>query len=211
MAILEPPPSAQRQQGGEWQENRLLLNAPPGLLAGDRFFELCQANPALRMELTATGRLIIMPPEGAESGHRNADVTIDLGLWNRHVKTGIVFGSSTGFTLPDGTQCSPDASWIEKSRWEVLDPVDRKKFAHICPDFVVELRSETDRLPVLQDKMREYIANGARLGWLIDPQSQRVEVYRPGQDVRVLENPQTVSGDPELPGFVLNLEPIWQT
>lgn len=209
MAILEPPPPVQSPECIDWTEERIVLNVPPGLWNDDQFFDFCQANENLRIEQTATGRLIIMPPEGSASGHRNADITTDLNIWNRRVKSGVVFGSSAGFTLPHGATCSPDASWIEKPRWEALDPEDRKKFAHICPDFVVELRSETDRLAVLQEKMREYMANGARLGWLIDPTNRRVEIYRPGQDVQTLENPKTVSGDPELPGFVLDLEPIW--
>ncbi len=152
-----------------------------------------------------------MPPPGIESAGRNADITTDLNLWNRKMKLGKVFDSSGIYTLPSGAKRGPDAAWMEKSRWEALDPADRKKFAHICPDFVVELRSETDRLPALQEKMREYLANGARLGWLIDPQNRCVEVYRPGQEVQVLDNPSSVSGDPELPGFVLDLERIWSS
>ena len=210
MAVLEPP-AAEPPSTRKWPEYGVLLNVPRGLWTDDGFFEFCQANPDLRIEQTATGKLIIMPPAGAESGRRNADLTADLTVWNRRVQLGALFDSSTGFTLPNGAKRSPDASWIVKARWEAVTPTDRQKFAHICPDFVAELRSEKDSLATLQKKMHEYLENGARLGWLIDPKWKRVEVYRPDQDVQVLDSPQTVSGDPELSGFTLDLEPIWQT
>ena len=193
----------------QWQEDQVVLNVPAGIWTEAEFFDLCQANPNLRIEQTATGRLIIMPPASTESGGRNADLTADLVLWNRKTRAGKVFDSSAGFTLPNGARYAPDAAWIEKPRWDAVGAADRKRFAHICPDFVAELRSERDSLPVLRDKMREYIANGARLGWLIDPRRRKVEIFRPGCPVEVLDDPQTVSGDPELPGFVLDLTPIW--
>ncbi len=176
----------------------------------DQEFEhLAAAYPDLRLEMTKEGELIIMPPAGGETGSWNADLTADLVVWNRMGKTGKAFDSSTGFILPNGAKRSPDAAWIELSRWESLSPLQRKKFLPLCPDFVIELRSATDRLSEVQEKMREYRDNGAMLGWLIDPISQRVEIYRPGQDVEILDNPAAVAGDPVLPGFTLSLTDIF--
>ncbi len=149
-----------------------------------------------------------MPPAGGETGNRNADLTADLVVWNRVGKTGKVFDSSTGFVLPNGAERSPDASWIELSRWEALSPEQRRKFVPLCPDFAMELRSSSDRLSIVQKKMREYMDNGAKLGWLIDPVSRRVEIYRLGQEVEVLDNPASVSSEDVLPGFTLSLKGI---
>ncbi len=179
-------------------------------MTDDQFYEFCQLNRDLRIERTATGELMIMPPTGGESGKRNADLTIDLGLWNRQTKLGIVFDSSTGFKLPNGAERSPDAAWVRLDRWTALTAQQRKRFPPICPDFIIELRSETDSLVTLQEKMQEYLDNGLHLGWLIDPKTQKVEIYRPGQAVEVLPSPPTLSGEDVLPGFVLDLKPIFE-
>ena len=142
---------------------------PVGTLTDEAFYQLCRANPDVKFERSAQGELVIMSPTGGESGRRNADITTDLNLWNRQAKLGYTFDSSTCFELPNGAERSPDASWIERSRWEALSAADREKFPPIVPDFVIELRSATDRLATLQAKMEEYRENGVRLGWLIDP------------------------------------------
>ncbi|MEG3908921.1 Uma2 family endonuclease [Microcoleus sp. w2-18bC1] len=177
-------------------------------LTDEQFFQLCQHNRDYQFERTASGELIIMPPTGSETSRRNADLTSQLRVWNHETKLGVVFDSSGGFTLPNGADRSPDASWVKKERWDALTPEQKDCFAPLCPDFVVELRSRTDSLKKLQEKMQEYIDNGAKLGWLIDRQNQRVEIYRPGQDVEIIQNPRTLSGEEVLPGFVLDLAEI---
>ena len=191
----------------------LTLNVPPTVgLTDEQFYQLCVANKEWRLELTAEGELIIMPPTGGESGIRNADLTTDLNLWNRQTRLGKVFDSSTEFRLPSGSKRSPDVSWVIQARWEALSPEQRKRFPPLSPDFVIELRSETDSLEELRSKMREYRDNGVRLGWLIDPQTPLVEIYRHSQDVETInfsfDEPPTISGEDVLPGFVLNLTPI---
>jgi Uma2 family endonuclease len=191
----------------------LTLNVPPTVgLTDEQFYQLCVANKEWRLELTAEGELIIMPPTGGESGIRNADLTTDLNLWNRQTRLGKVFDSSTEFRLPSGSKRSPDVSWVIRARWEALSPEQRKRFPPLSPDFVIELRSETDSLEELRSKMREYRDNGVRLGWLIDPQTPLVEIYRHSQDVETInfsfDEPPTISGEDVLPGFVLNLTPI---
>jgi Uma2 family endonuclease len=191
----------------------LTLNVPPAVgLTDEQFYQLCVANEERRLEFTANGELIIMPPTGGESGIRNSDLNLQLGLWNRQTKLGKVFDSSTEFRLPNGAKRCPDASWVLRERWEALPRDDRKRFPPLCPDFVVELRSETDSLEQLRSKMREYRTNGARLGWLIDPQTPLVEIYRPAVEVETinfsLDEPPTLSGEDVLPGFVLDLAPI---
>jgi Uma2 family endonuclease len=183
---------------------------PVGTLTDEAFYQLCLANPDIQFERSAQGELIVMPPTGGESGRRNADITIDLGIWNRETQLGYTFDSSTCFKLPNGAERSPDASWIEQSRWEGLSIDDRQKFPPIAPDFVIELRSATDSLIVLQSKMQEYLANGVRLGWLINPQDQTVEIYRLGRAVEVQQATTQVSGEEVLPGFTLNLSRIFQ-
>ena len=178
-------------------------------MSDDQFFEFCQLNRDLRIERTASGELLIMPPTGAQTGRRNFSLAVQLGIWAEKDGTGIGFDSSTGFTLPSGAVRSPDVSWIRQERWETISEAARQKFARICPDFVVELRSPTDNLKLLQEKMHEYIDDGAALGWLIDPQQKQVYVYRPQAEVKCLDNPIEVSGDPVLPGFVLDLTKIW--
>ncbi|MGL5080823.1 MAG: Uma2 family endonuclease [Microcoleaceae cyanobacterium] len=188
----------------------LMVNFHPVIeMTNDQFFEFCQINRELRIERTGIGEIAIMSPTGSETEERNFDLIGQLWMWAKQDGTGIGFGSSGGFTLPDGSVRSPDAAWIEKSRWEKIPPEQRQKFAPICPDFVVELRSPSDRLKVLQEKMQEYIKNGTKLGWLIDPVQKEVYVYRPEVEVECLEKPVTMSGDPVLPGFSLDLNTIW--
>jgi len=190
----------------------LSLNLPDHLrltVTPEQFAQLAIANGDLRLERTATGELIVSPPTGGESGRRNFNLTTQLGIWlvaNEHLAEG--FDSSTGFELPNGAYRSPDASWVSRERWERLTQGEQEGFVPLCPDFVVELRSKTDSLKKLQDKMQEYLDNGAQLGWLIDPQNQRVEIYRPGQVVEVLDNPSHLSGESVLPGFTLSLKRI---
>lgn len=178
-------------------------------LTDEQFFRLCQDNRDLRFEMTARGELIIMAPTGSETGRRNARVNQRLLNWSDADSTGVVFDSSAGFRLPNGARVSPDASWVSRERYEALSPEERERFAPVCPDFVVELRSPSDNLQELQERMAEYVENGARLGWLLDPQSRSVHVYRPGREAEILEGPEAVGGDPVLPGFVLDLREIW--
>lgn len=191
-------------------EPSLTINARALDLTDERFLELCHDNSELRLEITAKGELIIMGPTASETGRRNANLVFQLCLWSRQEGTGECFDSSAGFTLPNGAKRSPDASWIRRERYEALTEEERERFAPICPDFVVELRSKTDRLAHLQAKMVEYIENGARLGWLLDPAARRVYIYLPGQEAEMLETPETIPGDPAvLPGFILQLREIW--
>jgi len=174
-----------------------------------QFQEIAAVNRDLRLERTATGELIIMAPTGSDTGHRNQDMSGQLWLWNRQTKLGVVFDSSSGFKLPNGADRSPDASWVKLERWQTLTPKEQEGFAPLCPDFVVELRSKSDNMEPLREKMREYIANGARLGWLIDRKNPKVEIYRQNQDVEILNNPRTLSGEDVLPGFILDLTDVW--
>ncbi|MEG4030858.1 MULTISPECIES: Uma2 family endonuclease [unclassified Microcoleus] len=179
-------------------------------LTDEQFFQLCIDNRDLRFERTASGGLIIMPPTGSETGNFNIDLSYQLQSWSRQNKhLGIAFDSSTGFKLPDGTDISPDAAWIRRDRWDALTAEEKKKFAPICPDFVVELRSTTDSLEKLRAKMKVYVKNGARLGWLIDRKNRKVEISRQGREVEILDEPATLSGEDVLPGFVLDLTDIF--
>jgi len=178
-------------------------------LTDEQFFQLCRKNSDLRFERNSQGDLTIMAPEGGETGMRSAGITTDLEIWNRKTKLGFTFGSSTGFKLPNGSDRSPDASWILKERWEALTLEQRAKFAPICPDFVIELMSPSDSLKITQAKMQEYQDNGTRLGWLINRKDQQVEIYRIGQIFEVLQSPSFLSGEDVLPEFVLSLESIW--
>jgi Uma2 family endonuclease len=175
----------------------------------EEFEKLCQDNPERSLELTANGELVVMPPVGGESGSSESELCADLVFWNRQTRLGKTFSSSTIFVLPNGAQRSPDAAWVELSRWEALTPEQRKKFPPLAPDFVIELRSATDRLPPLQEKMEEYRANGVRLGLLIDPQQKQVEIYRPGQEPFVLESPTEIDCSEVMPGFVLSMSRIF--
>lgn len=175
----------------------------------EQFYEFCLANRDLRIERTASGEVIIMPPAFSDTGNRNIKIAQQLANWADQDGTGETFDSSTGFTLPNGATRSPDASWIKLERWNALTEEQKASFAPICPDFVIELRSKSDTLSGLQDKMQEYIANGTSLGWLIDRKNRKVYIYRPHQALEILDNPETVSGEPELPGFVLRMAKIW--
>ncbi len=177
-------------------------------LTDEQFFQLCQNNRDYRFERTAKGELIIMSPTGGETSNRNIELSYQLQAWSRQNNLGKAFDSSGGFTLPNGADRSPDASWIRGERWDALTPEQKEKFLPLCPDFVVELRSPSDSLKKIQGKMQEYVDNGARLSWLIDRKNKRVEIYRSGRDVEILENPATLSGEDVLPEFVLDLTPI---
>jgi len=178
-------------------------------LTDDQFYELCQKNQDLKFERNRSGVLTIISPTGGETSHRNFNIAVEFGIWNKQNQLGIAFDSSGGFKLPNGADRSPDVSWIRSDRWFSLTPKQREKFVPLCPDFVVELRSATDSLKSLQDKMNEYRENGAKLGWLIDPKHKQVEIYRPQQEVEILENPTILSGEDILPGFILDLTLIW--
>jgi len=184
----------------------LKLNLKHVHLTDEQFYQLCVSNPEWNIERNAKGVLIVMSPVGGESGNREADYIIDLGIWNRRTQLGKVFSPSTIFKLPGGGDRAPDAAWVERSRWEALIPEQRKKFPPIAPDFVIELRSATDKLPALQEKMQEYLDSGVRLGWLFNPQDQQVEIYRQGQDKEVRSLPTVLSGETVLPGFELNVD-----
>ncbi|MEG3937859.1 Uma2 family endonuclease [Microcoleus sp. S36b_A3] len=178
-------------------------------LTSEQFYQLCESNPDLKLERSANGELIAMPPTGGETGKRNSKLNLQVGIWNEQTELGEVFDSSTGFTLPNKADRSPDASWVEKSRWQALTPEQREKFIPLCPDFVIELVSPSDSLKKTQEKMQEYIENGCRLGWLINRKKREVEIYRLGRSLEILQSPQTLFGEDVLPGFVLNLQKIW--
>ncbi len=178
-------------------------------LTDEQFYQLCRSNPDVKFERTATGELIIMSPTGGETGNRNSRINQQLLNWSDEDGTGIVFDSSTCFKLPNGSDRSPDASWIKLARWDTLQPEEKEKFPPISPDFVIELLSPSDTLKVAQKKMQEYQENGVRLGWLINRKLRQVEIYRIEQEVEILNNPSSLSGEDVLPGFVLNLEKIW--
>lgn len=189
----------------------LVLHMGPVLkrLSETEFLEFCRLNSELRIERTGSGDLIVMPPATGDGSHRNQRLSVQLGNWSERDGSGVDFDSSAGFLLPNGAMRSPDAAWVKKERWQALGPEQQDSFAPLVPDFVAELRSKTDRLGALRAKLREYIQCGVRLAWLIDPKARRVEIYRPGQKPVALDNPATLSGDPELPGFVVDFGKIW--
>lgn len=188
----------------------LVLQIKPALeMTDEQFFALCQLNRDYRIERNIKGELIIMPPVGSETGNSNAKLTQQLGNWTDENGAGIDFDSSTGFKLPNGADRSPDAAWMTLDKWNAIPAKKRKGFAPVCPDFVVEIRSPSDKLQPLKDKLQEYIDNGCQLGWLIDRKNRRVYVYRPQTEVECLEAPITVSGEPVLPGFILQMNKIW--
>jgi Uma2 family endonuclease len=188
----------------------LILHLRPVIdLTDDQLYEFSQLNRDLRIERNAKGELIIMPPTGGDTGERNAEITMQLRLWAKRDGTGTTFDSSTGFRLPNGAVRSPDASWSKQARLVALTAEARKKFVPVCPDFMIELRSATDSLTVLQDKMQEYIENGTQLAWLLDPEHRKVYLYSTQASIKELDNPATISGDPVLPGFVLDLNEVW--
>lgn len=193
------------------RETWLTLHLSPAVeLTDEQFFELCQLNSDLRLERTAEGDIVVMPPTGGETSNRNGEITRQLGNWTKRDGTGAAFESSAGFKLPSGADRSPDAAWVSHERLAQLSPEEKRKFVPLCPDFVIELISPTDSLAATQAKMIEYIENGARLGFLIHPDARRVYVYRPGATVEELKDIAEVSGEPELPGFTLDLCEIWE-
>ena len=185
--------------------NFLQINCDSLKLTDEQFFQLCQDNRDLKFERNSNGDVVIMPPTGGETGNRNSSITYQLYAWNLQNKSGVTFDSSTGFKLPNGADRSPDASWIPLEKWNNLTPEQRQKFLPLCPDFVIELRSPSDSLKMLQNKMKEYIQNGAKLGWLINPKSKQVEIYKEGKETEILHNPTSLSGEDVLPDFVLDL------
>jgi len=208
MQIRSAMPEAAPPAATIWQ-----LNLPQTLqlqVTLEQFVAIAAVNRDLRLERTAQGELLVNPPTGWETGERNSSILGELYLWNRNANyPGKVFDSSTGFVLANGAVLSPDASWVSADRWAALTDAQKQTFAEVCPDFVVELRSASDSLKVLQTKMQEYLENGAKLGWLIDPKRRSVEIYRSGRDVEILVNPSVLSGETILLGFTLNLSRIW--
>ncbi len=195
------------------EKETLSLELPKTLrlyVTQEQFVALSAANRDLKLEINAQGELIVNPPTGWETGRFNSSISGELYLWWRNSgESGLVFDSSTGFILPNGATRSPDASWVSKERWDALTTEQKGTFTNICPDFVVELRSSSHRIEPLQAKMKEYIDNGAKLGWLLDPQNRQVEIYQPRIEVQVLENPAELFGEDVLAGFVLNLRRVW--
>jgi Uma2 family endonuclease len=192
------------------ENNPFVIQLSPTLnLSDEQFFAICQNNRQYRLERNAQGDLIIMPPTGSETGNRNAKLTQQLGNWTDSDRRGINFDSSTGFKLPNGADRSPDAAWMTLEKWEAIPPTQRIRFAPVCPDFVVKLRSPTDSLKPLQEKMTEYLANGASLGWLIDRKNRQVYIYRPQHSLECLENPAFVEGEGAIAGFRLDMAKIW--
>ena len=179
-------------------------------LTEEQFYHLCRVNPDVKFERNAQREIIIMSPTGGETGKCNAKLTTLFYLWNEETNFGEVFDSSTCFRLPNGADRSPDVSWIQKERWDRLTSEQKEKFPPIAPDFVLELMSPTDSLKETQDKMKEYMENQVRLGWLMNRKSRRVEIYRAGKPVEVLSNPSQLSGEDVLPGLVLDLRMIWE-
>ena len=189
----------------------MVLHTRPALeMDEEQFFEFCRINRDWRIERTAEGDLEIMLPTGGETSSRNFNLVLQLGAWAERDGGGIGFDSNGDFILPNGATRSPDASWVRRGRLANLTVEQKQKFLPLCPDFVIELRPPSDPLPSLEAKMCEYMENGARLGWLLDPEERRVYVYQPAEDPRILDKQQKVSGDPVLQGFVLGLRPIWE-
>ena len=179
-------------------------------ISDDQFFALCHINRDLRLERTAEGDIIIMPPTGFTTGSRNAEINRQFGNWAKQDGRGVAGDSSTGFKLPNGAERSPDAAWVLRSRLSELTLEQKQKFLPLAPDFAIELKSPTDVFEDVQEKMDEYIQHGVRLGWLINPETRRVHIYRPGRGVEIMDSPLEISGDPELPGFILDLREIWE-
>ncbi len=189
-----------------------VLHMPESMdLTEDQFFEFCVLNrELLRIERTAGGEILIMSPTGARGSNQNLEISGQLYLWTKSDGTGVAFDSNGGFTLPNNAMRSPDAAWVARDRLASFTEEEKGKFLPLCPDFVIELRSRTDRLDDQKQKMEEYISNGARLGWLIEPFERQVFVYRPGRPSQQLDRPPSVDAAPELPGFVLDLAKIWE-
>jgi Uma2 family endonuclease len=187
----------------------LILDFQSIELTDEQFYQLCLNNRELRFERNAKGNLLIMSPTGGETGNRNIEIAYQLQAWSRQNKSGLAFDSSTGFKLPNGANRSPDASWIPLSKWNSLSLEQQQKFLPLCPDFVIELLSPSDKLEDTQHKMQEYLNNGTCLGWLINRKDKQVEIYRQGKDVEILNFPQNLLGENTLPGFNLNLDFVW--
>ncbi len=205
-AVIDPP-----ERRTAVRETPLTIRLRPAIeMTDEQFFELCQLNRDLRFERTTEGDIIVMPPTGWETGCRNQEINRQFGNWAKDDNSGVSTDSSTGYKLPGGADRSPDAAWVRRERLAQLTPEQKRKFLPLCPDFVIELLSPTDELTDVQAKMQEYISSGARLGWLIEPACRRVYVYRPGAEVEVVENAHQISGEPELPGFTLELSEIWE-
>lgn len=182
-----------------------IVNLRPTIdLTDKQFFQLCRNNPELKIERTAAGELIIMPPTGSGTGKRNFNLITQLGVWAEQDGSGVGFDSSTGFKLPNGADRSPDAAWILNDRWNALTIEQQERFAPIAPDFVIELRSRTDSLEMLEAKMQEYLENGVRLGWLLDPHTPQAKIYRPGQPIETIQSPIELFGEEVLSGFILD-------
>jgi Uma2 family endonuclease len=178
-------------------------------LTDEQFYQLCKENPEIKLERNAKGELIIMPPTGGETGNKNSEINADFVIWNRQTKLGVCFDSSTCFKLPNGANRSPDFAWIRKERWDALTPEEQERFPPIAPDFVLELMSPSDSLEDAQTKMREYIDNQVKLGWLINRKTRQVEIYRQEKPTQVLDSPTQLFGEDILPGFILNLQLVW--
>jgi Uma2 family endonuclease len=204
-----PSVRGRRGRTSPGQQPLVLRLRPAVELSEEQFFAFCQLNRDLRLERNTAGELLIMAPVGGETGDRESEINMQLRLWAKRDGTGTAFSSSTGFRLPNTAVRSPDAAWMLQSRLEQIPAARRRQFIPACPDFVLELRSPSDRLRDVRDKLAEYLANGARLGWLLDPRARRVYVYRPDAPVERLDDPPTVAGDPVLPGFVLDLREVW--
>ena len=181
-----------------------------GKVSDEQYLELCERNPDLRVERTAEGDLIIMSPTGGKSGTQNFYLTGKFSTWVETDGRGKGFDSSTEFSLPNGAKRMPDVSWVRNERWNLLSDEQKKQFPPLCPDFVIELRSPSDRLNALREKMEEYVANGAQLGWLIDPFEKKIHIYRPNTAVEILEDPKQISGESLLKGFILDVQALWQ-
>ncbi len=178
-------------------------------LTDEQFYQLCRENADVKFERNAQGKIVIMPPTGGETGKQNFEISVDFGIWNRQARLGVCFDSSTCFKLPNGANLSPDVAWIKQDRWDALTSQQREKFPPIAPDFVLELMSPSDTLEDTRNKMQEYIDNQVKLGWLINRKSRQVEIYRQGQPVEILNSPTILSGENILPGFILNLQAVW--
>jgi Uma2 family endonuclease len=193
------------------EQTPMVLRTSPALEMDDeQLFEFCRINREWRIERSAEGDLEIMPPTGGETSDRNSEINMQVRQWAKRGSTGVAFESNVGFILPNGAMRSPDASWVRRERLANLTAEQKQRFLPLCPDFVIELRSPSDPLATIEAKMREYIENGARLGWLIDPEERKVHIYKSNEPVQILENPGSLSGDPVLPGFALDLKPIWE-
>ncbi len=202
--VLSPPTVA--PQAAQWA----VQFAPAVTLSAGEFFLFCQQNPTLHIERNASGEVVFMSPTGGETGSRNAELIFQVQGWSKKDGTGVAFDSSTGFVLPNGAIRSPDVAWVRRERLAELTAVDKQRFLPLCPDFVIELQSPTDSATYLAAKLAEYIENGAQLGWLINPQTQSVTIYRPDQEPETLSNASQISGEPAFPSLTIDLTPIWQ-